>query len=65
MDLMTRNHTQDDQFSCAKCFANTEQKNIFQRANKVRIRHETEDAHRQVGECKERMRLKLAKVTKG
>lgn len=47
---MPGNHAKDDQFSSAKCFANTEQKSTFQRANKVRTRLETEDAHRRVGE---------------
>lgn len=36
--LMPGNHVQDHQFSSAMCFANTEQKAIFQRANKVRTR---------------------------
>lgn len=49
---MPRNHAQNDQFSSAKCFTNTEQKSIFQRANKVRTRLETEDAQRRVGERK-------------
>lgn len=40
------------------------QKSIFQRTKKGRTRLETEDAHGKTGECKERMRLKLAKITK-
>lgn len=61
---MPKDHAQDDQFSCAKWFAKTEVKHICQRASKVRTRLETEDAHRKIGDCKEIMRLKLAKVTK-